>query len=136
MTKVLKHIKKNGGPQALTVRRIDGERVRSGGESRKTGVWQQLGLKRVRGSMQKQVRAAGAIQLTAQPRQAMEHDPRIMMTCTEMSPMRTICPLSSLCGWRLKDMSFWMRGPRDDAMRPGNPRPNGSPSRSPEARRG
>ena len=32
MTKVLKHIKKNGGPQALTVRRIDGERARSGGE--------------------------------------------------------------------------------------------------------
>lgn len=35
---------------------------------RTAGVWQQLGLKRVRGCMQKQVRAAGAIQLTAQPR--------------------------------------------------------------------
>jgi hypothetical protein len=85
--------KKNGGPEALTVTRIDGERARSGGESRKTGVWQQLGLKRVRGSMQKQVRAAGAIQLTAQPRQAIEHDPRIMMTCTE-SPQ---CAQFGLC---------------------------------------
>lgn len=38
-------------------------------------VGRQLGLKRVRGWMQMQVRAAGGIRLTAQPRQAVKHEP-------------------------------------------------------------
>lgn len=43
VTGTLKQAQKNEGPQALTVRGFEGGRMRSGGESRKTGVLQWLG---------------------------------------------------------------------------------------------
>ena len=102
-------------------------------------VGRQLGLKRVRGWMQMQVRAAGGIRLTAQPRQAVKHEPWNMSRGARVSlsrTMPTIC--AALVAYTVRNCDATTTGLARytvASMRPGNPRPNGPLHKSIEARR-